>query len=59
MKRVVITGADGFVGSHLFRYFLSQGLEVYALNVPNSHVVSRIKGLENEKDLQSTLGDQT
>lgn len=59
MKRVVITGADGFVGSHLVRYFLSQGLEVYALTVPNSPVVSRIQGLENVKVLQRTLDDET
>jgi len=31
MKKVVISGADGFVGSYTTEYFLSQGIEVIAL----------------------------
>ncbi len=31
MKKVVITGADGFVGSNTVEYFLSQGVKVLAL----------------------------
>lgn len=31
LKSVIITGADGFVGSYTTEYFLSQGIEVLAL----------------------------
>lgn len=31
MKRVIITGADGFVGSYTVKYFLNQGVEVLAI----------------------------
>lgn len=33
MNRVIITGADGFVGSYTVQYFLSQGVEVLALDM--------------------------
>ncbi|MDO5294899.1 MAG: NAD(P)-dependent oxidoreductase [bacterium] len=33
MKRVVITGGDGFVGSNAVTYFLNQGVEVVALDL--------------------------
>lgn len=33
MKRVIITGADGFVGSNTVRYFISQSIEVLALDI--------------------------
>ena len=31
LKSVIITGADGFVGSYTTEYFLNQGIEVLAL----------------------------
>lgn len=33
MKRVIITGADGFVGSYTTNYFLKQGVEVTAIDM--------------------------
>ena len=33
MQRVVITGADGFVGSYTVAYFLKEGCEVLALDM--------------------------
>ena len=33
MKNVIITGADGFVGSHTVEYFLDQGMNVLALDM--------------------------
>lgn len=33
MKRVIITGADGFVGSNTVEYFLQQGVEVLAIDI--------------------------
>lgn len=36
MKKVLITGADGFVGSYTVNEFLSHGVEVYALDISDT-----------------------
>ena len=36
MKKVLVTGADGFIGSHLVEYLFSRGIEVKALSQYNS-----------------------
>jgi nucleoside-diphosphate-sugar epimerase len=33
MQKVIITGADGFVGSYTVKYFIEQGVEVLALDI--------------------------
>ena len=35
-KKVLVTGADGFIGSHLTELLLSKGCQVRALNLYNS-----------------------
>ena len=35
MKKVLVTGADGFIGSHLVEALLAEGCEVKALSVYN------------------------
>ena len=34
MKNVIITGADGFVGSYTVQKFLDEGMTVLALDLP-------------------------
>ncbi len=36
MKKVIITGADGFIGRHLVEYLLEKGIEVWAIVHPES-----------------------
>ena len=33
MQKVIITGADGFVGSNTVKYFLEQGVDVLAIDL--------------------------
>lgn len=46
MKNVIVTGADGFIGSHMIRYFSSQGLFTYAIVIPESKTKDRLKGIK-------------
>ncbi len=56
-KRIVITGGDGFIGSHLSKYLVSCGYEVFAVILPNSPTRTRISDIEGisivEGDLQN------
>lgn len=44
-KSIVITGGDGFIGSHLSKFLVSCGYEVYAITIPNSPTRNRISGV--------------
>lgn len=57
MKYVIITGGDGFIGSHLAKYFSAHGLLVYIITTPNSSTVERVQGLDNVVVLQCNLFD--
>lgn len=47
MKSIVITGADGFIGSHLAAYISRQDYKVYAVVMPESPTKNRIEGIKN------------
>lgn len=57
MRTVVITGGDGFIGSHLVRYFVKKGMMVYALTIPQSPMADRINNIPNVIVLQKDLTD--
>lgn len=57
MRTVVITGGDGFIGSHLVRYFAEKGMIVYALTIPQSPMADRINNIPNVIVLQKDLTD--
>lgn len=52
---VVVTGADGFIGSHLVKSFADRGVTVYAIIMENSPIRSRIEGIDNVVILEGNL----
>lgn len=54
MKKVIVTGANGFVGTHLVKLFSSRGYKVYALVKENSDN-SILEKLENIEIIQFDL----
>lgn len=55
MNRVIITGADGFVGSYTVEKFLSEGCDVLALDVGTKP--RRLKEQTNLKYMQCDISD--
>lgn len=53
MENIVITGATGFLGSHLARWFLEQGDRVYALVRPGS---AKLQYLPEHRNLIPVYG---
>ena len=58
MKKVLVTGADGFIGSHLTELLLKNDLEVVALSYYNSfNYWGWLEGLTHHKNLTIISGD--
>ncbi len=55
MKNVIITGADGFVGSNTVKYFLKQGLTVLALDM--GEAPRRLEAGDNLKYMQCDISN--
>lgn len=57
-KRVLVTGADGFIGSHLVEILIKKGAIVKALSLYNSfNNWGWLEDLSNLKDIQVVTGD--
>lgn len=56
MNKVIITGADGFVGSYTVQYFLEQGKKVLALDI--TETPRRLSEHENMTYLQCDISDK-
>lgn len=60
-KKVLVTGADGFIGSHLVEKLLARGAKVRALVQYNSFgnwgLLEDIEGIKKNKKCQVLLGD--
>ncbi|MFG6415767.1 NAD-dependent 4,6-dehydratase LegB [Roseateles sp. DC23W] len=58
MKRVLVTGADGFIGSHLVELLVRDGLEVRALSQYNSfNYWGWLDDIDCAKDVEIVSGD--
>jgi len=55
MDKVIITGADGFVGSYTVKYFLEQGKTVLALDI--GETPHRIEPHKNMTYMQCDISD--
>jgi len=58
MKHVLVTGADGFIGSHLVELLVREGLQVRALNQYNSfNSWGWLEDVDCLKDIEVVSGD--
>lgn len=59
MERVIVTGANGLIGSYLTAALSRQGKEVYAIVRSEKETVANIQGLENVRILYCDLSNQS
>lgn len=57
MHSAIVTGADGFIGSHLSKRLSSNGVEVWAMVMQNSPTLHRIDGMKNVHVIQLDYTD--
>lgn len=57
MKSAVITGGDGFIGSHLTKYLVQAGYEVFDIVIPSSPIKYRIENLEHVHIIEGDLNN--
>lgn len=57
MNHIVITGADGFIGSHLVKTFAGRGDQVTAIIMEGSPIRHRIEGISNVTIVEGDLAD--
>lgn len=55
MEHIVITGADGFIGSHLVKQFVDKGYMVTAIVIKDSPTRYRIEGIPNVTIVEGDL----
>jgi nucleoside-diphosphate-sugar epimerase len=55
MKRVIIIGADGFIGSHLTKALSSKGIEIWGIVLPQSPMIDRIYGIQGVHIVERSL----
>ncbi len=57
MKRVLVTGGAGFIGSHLSETLLKQGDEIFIVDNLSTGSIENIRHLEGNKNLHVTVAD--
>lgn len=57
MESVVITGGDGFIGTHLTRHLSESGYEVFAIVMPESRTKYRINDIKHAHIIEGKLNE--
>ena len=57
MKSVVISGGDGFIGTHLTKYLIENSYEVFAVVMPQSITKDRLSGMDHVHVVESEMSN--
>ena len=57
MKRVIVTGADGFIGTNFIKKLVEQHVEVWAVVYPLSETKHRIMGLKSVHCVETDISE--